>query len=123
MSPRVHTQAPTVAEAVRQAAAICDPGEQNPGVGEFVGAFGEDGQPASAVPDLSAELHRAVLRIDPDERDPAVQMTAAAANWIGRSELGDVEPERVLRGGARLYFSHGVPPIVSGWLRRRGITV
>src|SRR3954453_2894239 len=113
---------PTVAEAVREAAAICDPNGADAAVRGLIDSFEDDDRPVTAVDDFEDELASVEKGIDPDQDTPAAQMTVAAALWLPTNP--DQEPprgEHVRREPARLYFHGGPPADVAGWLREAGI--
>lgn len=101
MKPGNRDQAPTVAEAVREAAAICDPDGADAGVTALTEVFEDDDRPATAVEDLPAELGAAARSVDP-EGDGQAQAAVAAAVWLTTHPADADDPERVLRESARL---------------------
>jgi hypothetical protein len=114
---------PTVAEAVTKAAAICDPDSEDAAVRGLIDSFEDDDRPVTVVEDLGGELSSVEQGIDPDEENPAAEMTVAAAIWLSRNpDQEHHHREHVLRESARLYC-HGDPPLhVAEWLRELGIS-
>jgi hypothetical protein len=113
---------PTVAEAVTKAAAICDPDGEDAAVRGLIDSFEDDDRPVSAIEDLRGELSSVEQGIDPDELNPAAEMTVAAAIWLSTNpEQEHHHRDHVLRESARLYFHGDPPPHVAEWLRARGI--
>jgi hypothetical protein len=112
---------PTVSEAVREAAAICDPNGADAGVRGLIDSFEDDERPVTAVEGFEDELTSVERGIDPDQDTPAAQMTVAAAIWLSTNPDQEHQAEHVLRESSRLYF-HGDPPAdVAEWLREAGI--
>jgi hypothetical protein len=113
---------PTVSEAVREAAAICDPNGADAGVRGLIDSFEDDDRPVTAVEGFEEELTSVERGIDPDQDTPAAQMTVAAAIWLSTNpDQEHHQQEHVLRESALLYF-HGDPPAdVAEWLREAGI--
>jgi hypothetical protein len=112
---------PTVSEAVREAAAICDPNGADAGVRGLIDSFEDDERPVTAVEGFKDELTSVERGIDPDQDTPAAQMTVAAAIWLSTNPDQEHKAEHVLRESSRLYF-HGDPPAdVAEWLREAGI--
>jgi hypothetical protein len=101
MKPGSREQAPTVAEAVREAAAVCDPEGADRGVRAMVEIFEDDDRPATAVEDLPGKLAAAVRTVDP-ESDGRAGATARAAVWLTTNPGQAGDRERVLREAARL---------------------
>lgn len=118
MRPAKRDQAPTVAEAVRDAARACDPEEASTGVAELVESLDDD-RPATAVEDLRGELLGAAEAIDPDRLEPEVAVTAATAVWLATNPRDADRPEHAIREGARLCFAGEAPEPVARWLESR----
>jgi hypothetical protein len=112
---------PTVDEAVREGAAICDPNGEDPAVRGLIESFEDDDRPVTAVEDFGETLTSVERGIDPDQDTPAAQMAVAAAIWLSTNPGQAHRREHVLREAARLYF-HGDPPAdVAEWLELNGI--
>jgi hypothetical protein len=121
-----HQRIPTVAEAVRDAAAIVDPGDSDDAITALYEIYEDDDRPVTAVEDLPGTLVATAEGIDPEGDDGAVLACAAAAAWLGmhphdRNE--DHEPEHVLREGVRIAFRGDVPPQVESYLSARGVSL
>jgi hypothetical protein len=119
-----HNRVPTVSAAVRDAAAIVDPGDADDAIKALYEIYEDDDRPVTAVEDLAGMLVATAEGIDPEGDDGAVLACAAAAAWIGmhphdRNE--DHQADHVLREGVRMAFGKGVPPQVGGYLSGRGI--
>jgi hypothetical protein len=113
---------PTVAEAVREAAAICDPNGGDAGVRGLIDSFEDDDRPVTAVEDFEDLLTSVERGIDPDQDTPAAQMAVAAAVWLSTNpDQEHHHREHVLREAARLYFHDEPPADVAEWLREAGI--
>ena len=120
--PGDHEPIPTVSEAVREAAAICDPNGADAGTRGLIDAFEDDDRPVTAVEDFEETLASVERGIDPDQDTPAAQMTVAAAIWLStNSDQEHHHREHVLREASRLYFHDEPPPDVAAWLRDAGV--
>ena len=119
MKPGDRTTIPTVAEVVRDGAAICDPEGTDTAVTALFEAFEDDDRPATASEDLAAELLGTVDGIDPNGDSPAARMAAASAAWLATNPEQEHEAEQVLRESARLVFDGDPPEPVAAWLAAR----
>lgn len=118
-----HNRTPTVSEAVRDAAAIVDPGDADDAIKALYEIYEDDDRPVTAVEDLAGTLVATAEGIDPEGDDGAVLACAAAAAWIGmhphdRNE--DHQADHVLREGVRAAFGKEVPAPVEDYLASRG---
>jgi hypothetical protein len=103
MRPGTRDGTITVEEAIQTAARATDPDQTSEGVTALVLAFEGDDRPATVPEDLTEELRSAAREIDPEDQDPAVVRTAAAANWLATNPGDATDPERVVREGERLF--------------------
>jgi hypothetical protein len=121
-----HHRTPTVSAAVRDAAAIVDPGDSDDAIMALYEIYEDDDRPVTAVEDLAGTLVATAEGIDPEGDDGAVLACAAAAAWIGmhpRDRNEDHEADHVLREGARMAFGKEVPSQVREFLGARGINL
>jgi hypothetical protein len=121
-----HQRTPTVSEAVRDAAALVDPGDADGAIMALYEIYEDDDRPATAVEDLPGTLVATAEGIDPEGDDGAVLACAAAAAWLGmhphdRNE--DHEADHVLREGVRMAFGKETPRQVVEYLSGRGINL
>ena len=123
MKPGDRTTIPTVAEVVRDGAAICDPDGAEAAVTALFEAFEDDERPATAAEDLAGELLGTADAIDPEGDDPAVRMAAACAAWLATNPAQADAHDHVLREAARLVFNGEPPAPVAAWLEARGVEV
>ena len=123
MKPGTRETIPTVAEAVRDAAAICDPVGSDTAVTALLTSFEDDDRPATASEDLAGELLETVRGIDPEGEDPAALAAAAAASWIATNPGQVDNGDHVLREGVRLVFEGQPPEPLAEWLAARGVQV
>jgi hypothetical protein len=120
-----HNRISTVAEAVRDAAAIVDPGDSDDAVRVLQEIYEDDDRPATAVEDLAGDLIATARGIDPEGDDGAVLAAAAAAAWLAvnpHDQHEDHEGDHVLREGVRLAFGKDVPPQLRAFLESRGVS-
>jgi hypothetical protein len=120
-----HNRVPTVSAAVRDAAAIVDPGDADDAIKTLYEIYEDDDRPVTAVEDLAGMLVATAEGIDPEGDDGAVLACAATAAWIGmhphdRNE--DHQADHVLREGVRMAFGKSVPVRVADYLAGRGIS-
>src|SRR6201985_1015559 len=118
-----HHRTPTVSEAVRDAAALVDPGDADDAIMALYEIYEDDDRPVTAVEDLAGTLVATAEGIDPEGDDGAVLACAAAAAWIGmnpRDRNEDHEADHVLREGVRMAFGKKVPPQGERYLAERG---
>jgi hypothetical protein len=121
-----HQRIPTVSAAVRDAAALIDPGDADGAIMALQEIYEDDDRPATAVEDLPGTLIATAEGIDPEGDDDAVLACAAAAAWLGmhphdRNE--DREADHVLREGVRMAFGKAVPLQVETYLAGRGVNL
>jgi len=119
-----HHRTPTVSEAVRDAAAIVDPGDSDDAITALYEIYEDDDRPVTAVEDLVGTLVATAEGIDPEGDDGALLACAAAAVWLGmhpRDRNEDHEADHVLREGARMAFGKETPPQLHEYLTARGI--
>jgi hypothetical protein len=119
-----HHRTPTVSEAVRDAAALVDPGDGDDAIMALYEVYEDDDRPVTAVEDLAGTLIATAEGIDPEGDDGAVLATAAAAAWIGmnpRDRNEDHNADHVIREGVRMAFGKGAPSQVVAYLASRNI--
>jgi hypothetical protein len=120
-----HQRTPTVSEAVRDAAALVDPGDADGAIMALQEIYEDDDRPVTAVEDFPGTLVATAEGIDPEGDDGAVLACAAAAAWLGmhphdRNE--DHEADHVLREGVRMAFGKDLPRQVAEYLSGRGVS-
>lgn len=123
MKPGNRETVPTVAEVVREAAAICDPNGGDTAITGLFESFEDDDRPATAAEDLWGELLSSVRAIDPEEDDPAALAAAAAAVWLATNPGQADDGDHVLREGVRLVFEGSPPEPLAEWLSARGVEI
>ena len=119
-----HHRTPTVSEAVRDGAALVDPGDADGAIRALYEIYEDDDRPVTAVEDLAGTLVATAEGIDPEGDDGAVLAAAAAAAWVGlnpRDRNEDHDVDHVLREGVRMAFGKTVPPQVGEYLASRGV--
>jgi hypothetical protein len=126
MPQKDHHRTPTVSEAVRDAAAIVDPGDADDAIMALYEIYEDDDRPVTAVEDLAGTLIATAEGIDPEGDDGAVLAAAAAAAWVGmnpRDRNEDHEADHVLREGVRMAFGKEPPRQVLDYLGSRGVSL
>src|SRR3954447_1426227 len=95
MSTEPHT--PTLAEVVRKAAEVADPGGADERVTELITRFEDRDEPISTVLEIEQELAEAHTIIDPDRDSEALGTAVAVATYLAfkRNELSD-DPDRLI---------------------------
>jgi hypothetical protein len=105
----------TVSDLVRRAAAIVDPGGDDPAVVELVTRFEDDDEPVRGVLDQLQER----LAWGADE-DPPIVMTQALVLYLAhRVDEIDDDAEELLRLASRAEFDGKPPATVAAWLEER----
>ena len=105
----------TVSELVRRAAAIVDPGGDDPAVVELVTRFGDDDEPVRGVLDSLEDR----LSWGADEDPPIVMAQALVLYVAHRLDEVDDDDEELLRLAARAEFDGQPPEPVEDWLAGR----
>jgi hypothetical protein len=106
----------TLSDLVRRAAAIVDPGGDDPAVVELVTRFEDDDEPVRGILDQLEER----LAWGADE-DPPIVMAQALVLYIAhRLDEYEGDDEELLRLAARAEFDGSPPQTVSAWLAERG---
>jgi hypothetical protein len=106
----------SVSDLVRRAAAIVDPGGDDPAVVELVARFEDDDEPVRGVLDGLEER----LAWGADE-DPPIVMAQALVLYLGhRLDEYDEDETELLRLAARAEFDGHPPERVVAWLEERG---
>jgi hypothetical protein len=119
-----HHRTPTVSDAVRDAAALVDPGDGDDAITALYEIYEDDDRPVTAVEDLAGTLVATAEGIDPEGDDGALLATAAAAVWLGmhpRDRNEDHEVDHVIREGVRATFGKDAPRQLREYLESRGI--
>jgi hypothetical protein len=88
-----HNRIPTVSEAVRDAAAIADPGDSDDAIMALYEIYEDDDRPATAAENLADEL------------------------------IATARGDHVLREGVRAAFGKHAPPQVVAFLESRGVRI
>ena len=123
MRPGDHERIQSVAEVVREAAAIADPDGADGAIAALVEIYEDDDRPSTAVEDLLGTLMATAEGIDLEGDEGGVEVTAAAAAWLvhNPAEANGHERDHVLREGARIAYKGKPPEQVGSWLEARGI--
>lgn len=119
-----HHRTPTVSEAVRDGAALVDPGDADGAIRALYEIYEDDDRPVTAVEDLAGTLVATAEGIDPEGDDGAVLAAAAAAAWVGlnpRDRNEDHDVDHVLREGVRMAFGKEAPKQLREYLSGRGV--
>src|ERR1700743_544659 len=119
-----HHRTPTVSEAVRDGAALVDPGDADDAIMALYEIYADDDRPVPAVAALAGTLIATAEGIDPEGDDGAVLAAAAAAAWIGmhpRDRHEDHEADHVIRAAVRASLDKEIRSKVRDSLSGRGI--
>jgi hypothetical protein len=113
--------APTVADVVRRAVEICDPGAADSQLADLLARFEDRDEPITALADPEAELAEGAA-LDEDLAGPAELMAVAVATYLAhrRDEIDD-DRENILRLAARAEFGGDPPEPVREWLAEQGV--
>ena len=93
---------PTLAEVVRAAAEVADPGGADDAVTELITRFEDRDEPISTVLDVEQQLAEAHGIIDPDHDSEALSNAVAVATYLAfRRDQLDTEPAELIRLATR----------------------
>ncbi len=107
----------TVADLVRRATTIVDPGGDDPAVVELAERFADEDEPVRQVLDTLEER----LAWGADE-DPPIVMAQALVLYLGhRLDEFEDDDDQLLRLAARAEFEGHPPETVIAWLSERGV--
>lgn len=118
-------QPTTLAEVVNRAVDVADPDGQDAAIAAFQERFEDADEPISAVLDgLEEQLADAVEEVDVELDDPAVAVTVAIVQYLGRrrDEL-DADADTIMRLAVRSEWRGDPPASVLAWLGDRGVDV
>jgi hypothetical protein len=107
----------TLADLVRRAEAIVDPGGHDPAVSELVERFADDDEPVRGILDSLEER----LAWGADEDPPIVMAQAVVLYLAHRLDEYEDEPEEILRLASRSEFDGHPPAGVAAWLEDHGV--
>ncbi|MDO8209316.1 hypothetical protein [Conexibacter sp. CPCC 206217] len=116
-------QPTTLAEVVNRAVDVTDPANQDPSIAALQELFEDADEPISAILDgLEERLADAVEQIDVELDDPAVAVTVAIVQYLGRrrDEL-DADADTIMRLAVRAEWRGDPPRTVEEWLSERGV--
>ncbi len=118
-------QPTTLAEVVNRAVDVADPNASDAAVAALQERFEDADEPISAVLDgLEERLADAVEAVDVELDDPAVAVTIAIVQYLGRrrDEL-DADADTIMRLATRAEWRGDPPSSVLAWLQERGVDV
>lgn len=116
-------QPTTLAEVVNRAVDVADPNAADAAIAAIQERFEDADEPISAVLDVLEErLADAVEEVDVELDDPAVAVTIAIVQYLGRrrDEL-DADSDTIMRLAARAEWRGDPPSSVLAWLQERGV--
>ncbi len=116
MAPDSRQGLVTVAEVVREAAGIVDPGDRDALVGDFERWFEDDDDPVEAVPELDRRIGGVLDELDPEGDHPGLSVAAAVAMYLAtRPRREPRERDAVIRQAIRLSYDDNVPAAIADW--------
>lgn len=118
-------QPTTLAEVVNRAVDVADPNASDAAIAAIQERFEDADEPISAVLDgLEERLADAVEEVDVELDDPAVAVTIAIVQYLGRrrDEL-DADADTIMRLAVRSEWRGDPPSSVLAWLGERGVDV
>jgi hypothetical protein len=107
----------TLSDLTRRAAAIVDPGGDDPAVAELVTRFEDDDEPVRGILDELEER----LAWGADEDPPIVMAQALVLYLAHRLDEYDDDDEELLRLAARSESEGHPPERIRAWLAERGV--
>jgi hypothetical protein len=114
---------PTLADAVRRAVDVVDPGGRNDGLAELERRFEDRDEPLTAIqPVLERTLAEERGRIDSQEEDGAVELAIAVTTYLAfRRDVIGGGREELVRLAIKAEFDGRPPATVEGWLAEEGL--
>jgi hypothetical protein len=120
----------TTSEVVHRAVEVCEIGEVDDRLGDFLARFEDADEPIRAIADVELRLDEALEAIAPDWEnlslppDSSLAMARAVAVYLAfrRDEI-DSEATKLLRLAARAEYHGAPPPAVREWLHAAGVAV
>jgi hypothetical protein len=112
----------TVADVVREAVKVCDPGGRDPELARLEEQLEDDDRPVTAVENLEERLAIAVEGADYEGDHPAVSVASAVILYLaahGGNPSYNRDPDELIRLAVKAEW-HGDPPAaVSDWVAQR----
>lgn len=115
---------PTVAELIRRAVEICDPQDEDEGLGRFEEQLEDDDEPVTAVENLEERLALASEGADYEVENPAVSVATAVVLYLAakRSRAESTrDPRELMLLASRALWRQDPPSNVEAWLAERGV--
>jgi hypothetical protein len=113
----------SVAEAVREAAEVCDPGDESEQLDRFLQYFEDADEPIAAVADVEELIDNALDALGIDEPEPPLAMARAVVVYVAhRRDEHAEDPHTLLRLAARAEFDGQPPSAIAEWLEQRGVS-
>jgi hypothetical protein len=114
----------TIFQVVQRAVDAVDPEGVDDDVADFLRRFEDADEPVSSRTDIEQVFAEAAGAIDPEQDNPALQITAAAATYLAfrRDEVDD-DPDDIVRMAARAEYDGKPPESIAAWLADAGIQV
>jgi hypothetical protein len=114
----------TIFQVVQRAVDAVDPEGVDDDVADFLRRFEDADEPVSSRTDIEQVFAEAAGAIDPEQDNPALQITAAAATYLAfrRDEVDD-DPDDIVRLAARAEYDGKPPESIAAWLADAGIQV
>jgi hypothetical protein len=111
-------------DAVKRAAQIVDPDDDDAVVGDFERAFEDADDPISALDDVPARVGLVLADLDPAVNNGSLAVAGAIVMYLSyrRDEL-HADPQELIRLAARAEWKDDVPTVVADWLAERGLKV
>jgi hypothetical protein len=111
-------------DAVKRAAQIVDPDDDDAVVGDFERAFEDADDPISALDDVPARVGLVLADLDPAVANGSLAVAGAIVMYLSyrRDEL-HADPEELVRLAARAEWQDDLPAVVADWLDERGLKV
>ena len=114
----------SLADVARRAVQICDPGDSDAVLGDYLIQFEDADEPVAGIQNLEERVALAAEGVDADVADPSIAVANAVILYLAhrRDEMDD-DPEDVLRLAARAEWKGNPPEAVTDWLADRGVRV
>jgi hypothetical protein len=111
-------------DAVKRAAQIVDPDDDDAVVGDFERAFEDADDPISALDDVPARVGLVLADLDPAVANGSLAVAGAIVMYLSyrRDEL-HTDPADLVRLAARAEWQDDLPAVVADWLDERGLKI
>ncbi len=114
----------TLFGAVKRAAEVVDPADEDPDIGSFELAFEDEDQPVRALDDVPERVRGVLHGLDPERQSGPLQMAGALTTYLAfRRDQVSTADDELVRLAARAEWKGQPPEAVQTWLTAQGIEI